>query len=79
MVCCFFPSIFEVLDMLIVEGKLTSIRAIDISNTVNLSFETVLTFFKCHGRQLFGVSYAGNSKVTEQFWTNSIKFMKNLK
>jgi hypothetical protein len=51
----------------------------DISNTVNLNFEVVLTLLKRHGRQLRGISYAGNAKVTEQFWINTIKHMKNIK
>jgi len=69
----------KVLDLLIEEGKLSNIRAIDLSNTVNLNFEAVTTLVKRHGRQLRGMSYAGNSKVTEQFWINIIKYMKNLK
>jgi len=70
---------FKVLDLLIEQGKLSNIRAIDLSNTVNLNFEAVLTLLKLHGRQLRGISYAGNAKVTEQFWINTIKHMKNIK
>ena len=69
----------KVLTLLIDQGKLTNIRAIDLSNTVNLSFEVVFTLLKRHGRQLRGISYAGNAKVTEQFWINAIKNMKNIK
>lgn len=61
------------------QGKLTNLRAIDLSNTVNLNFETVFSLLKRHGRQLRGLSYAGNSKVTEQFWINAIKHMKNIR
>ncbi len=71
--------LFKVLDLLIDEGKLSNIRAIDLSNTVNLNFEVVSTLLKRHGRQLRGISYAGNPKATEQFWTNSIKHIKNIK
>jgi hypothetical protein len=72
-------DLFKVLDLLIEEGKLTNIRAIDLSNTVNLNFEVVSTLLKRHGRQLRGISYAGNAKITEQFWINTVKFMKNIK
>ena len=70
---------FKVLALLIEQGKLINLRAIDISNTVNLNHEVVLTLLKRHGRQLRGISYAGNAKVTEQFWTNTMKNMKNIK
>ncbi len=72
-------DLFKVLDLLIEEGKLTNIRAIYLSNTVNLNFEVVSTLLKRHGRQLRGISYAGNAKITEQFWINTVKFMKNIK
>ncbi len=72
-------DLFKVLDLLIEEGKLTNIRAIDLSNTVNLNFEVVSTLLKRHGRQLRGISYAGNAKITEQFWINTVKYMKNIK
>ncbi|CAF0956301.1 unnamed protein product [Adineta steineri] len=69
----------KVLALLIELGKLTNIRAIDLSNTVNLNYEVVFTLLKLHGRQLRGICYAGNSKVTEQFWINTIKYMRNIK
>ncbi|CAF3411384.1 unnamed protein product [Rotaria sp. Silwood1] len=69
----------NVLALLIEQGKLSNIRAIDLSNTVNLSYDVVSTLVKRHGRQLRGIAYAGNAKVTEQFWTNIIKNMKNIK
>jgi len=69
----------KVLVLLIEEGKLSNIRAIDLSNTVNLNFEVVFTLLQLHGRQLRGMSYAGNAKVTEQFWVTTIKYMKNIK
>ncbi|CAF0749524.1 unnamed protein product [Rotaria sordida] len=69
----------NVLGLLIEQGKLSNIRAIDLSNTVNLSLDVVSTFLKRHGRQLRGIAYAGNAKVTEQFWTNTIKNIKNIK
>ena len=69
----------QVLALLIEQGKLSNMRAIDLSNTVNLNHEVVFTLLKRHGRQLRGISYAGNSKITEQFWINSIKHMKNIK
>jgi hypothetical protein len=71
--------LFKVLGLLIDDGKLTNIRAIDISNTVNLNFEVVSVLLKRHGRQLRGISYAGNAKITEQFWINTMKYMKNIK
>ncbi len=67
------------LDQLIDQGKLSNLRAIDFSNTVNLNFETVFSLLKRHGRQLRGLSYAGNSKITEQFWINAIKHLKNIR
>ena len=70
---------FQVLDLLVDLEKLANIRAIDLSNTVNLNHEVVFTLLKRHGRQLRGLSYAGNSKVTEQFWINTIKHLKNVK
>ncbi|CAF0944028.1 unnamed protein product [Adineta ricciae] len=69
----------KVLALLVDLDKLTNIRAIDLSNTVNLNHEVVFTLLKQHGRQLRGLSYAGNSKVTEQFWINTIKHLKNIK
>jgi hypothetical protein len=64
---------------LIDQGKLSNLRAIDLSNTVNLNFETVFNLLKRHGRQLRGLSYAGNTKITEQFWINAIKQLKNIR
>ena len=69
----------KVLALLIEQGKLTNIRAIDLSNTVNLNFEAVFSLLKRHGRQLRGISYAGNAKITEQFWINAIKHLKNIR
>ncbi|CAF2679632.1 unnamed protein product [Rotaria sp. Silwood2] len=69
----------QVLNQLIDQGKLTNVRAIDLSNTVNLNFETVFVLLKRHGRQLRGLSYAGNSKITEQFWINAIRHLKNIR
>ncbi|CAF4541274.1 unnamed protein product, partial [Rotaria magnacalcarata] len=68
----------QVLNQLIDQGKLSNIRAIDLSNTVNLTFETVFILLKRHGRQLRGLSFAGNPKITEQFWINAIKSLKNI-
>ncbi|CAM4951541.1 unnamed protein product [Rotaria socialis] len=68
----------HVLNQLIDQGKLSNMRAIDLSNTVNLTFETVFIFLKRHGRQLRGLSFAGNPKITEQFWINAIKSLKNI-
>lgn len=39
----------------------------------------MFTLLRRHGRQLRGISYAGNPKITEQFWINAIKHMKNIK
>ncbi|CAF2022421.1 unnamed protein product [Rotaria magnacalcarata] len=69
----------QVLNQLIDQGKLSNIRAIDLSNTVNLTFETVFILLKRHGRQLRGLSFAGNPKITEQFWINAIKSLKNIR
>ena len=69
----------KVLELLIDEGKLSNLRAIDLSYTVNLNFETVFSLLRRHGRQLRGISYAGNAKITEQFWINAIKHMKNIR
>ncbi len=77
MFCFFF--LFKVIDQLINQGKLSNLRAIDLSNTVNLNFGTVFNLLKRHGRQLRGLSYAGNSKITEQFWINAIKNLKNIR
>ena len=59
--------------------KLTSLEAIDLGNTVKISPETVFSFLKNYGSQLKGFIYTGNSKVTEQFWTSSIKNLNNIK
>ncbi|CAF1144377.1 unnamed protein product [Rotaria sp. Silwood1] len=69
----------QVLNQLIDQGKLTNVRAVDLSNTVNLNFETVFIFLKRHGRQLRGLSYAGNSKITEQFWINAIRHLRHIR
>ncbi|CAF0803134.1 unnamed protein product [Didymodactylos carnosus] len=69
----------KVLELLIDQGKLSNARALDLSNTVNLNFEVVFTLLKHHARHLQGICYAGNPKVTEQFWTNTIKHMKHIK
>lgn len=69
----------QVLDILIEQNKLTNLRAIDLSHTVNLNFENVFTFLKRHGRQLRGLSYSGNPKITEQFWINAIRHLKNIR
>lgn len=69
----------QVLDLLIDQSKLTNLRVIDLSNTVNLNFDNVFTFLKRHGRQLRGLSYGGNPKITEQFWINAIRHLKNIR
>lgn len=61
------------------QGKLSNLRAIDLSNTVNLNFDPVFALLKRHGRQLRGLSYAGNAKITEQFWINVIRNLKNIR
>lgn len=71
--------VFKVLNQLIDQGKLSNVRAIDLSNTVNLNFETVFNLLKRHGRQLRGLSYAGNAKITEQFWINAIRNLRNIR
>ena len=69
----------KVLELLIDQGKLSNLRAIDLSNTVNLNLDPVFGLLKRHGRQLRGLSYAGNSKITEQFWINAIRNLKNIR
>lgn len=69
----------QVLSLLIEQNKLTNLRTMDLSNTVNLNFEEVFKFVKRHGRQLRGFAYGGNPKITEQFWINAIRNLKNIR
>ncbi len=59
--------------------KLNNLEAFDLSHTVNLNSEEVFNFLKAYGEQLKGFMYTGNLKITEQFWINSVKQMKNIR
>lgn len=57
-------------------------RALDLSNTVNLSVETVhrfLTLSPTAKFRLEALSYTGHDSITEQFWIDSIRFLQQLK
>lgn len=69
----------HVFSTLIKNKKFTNLKALDLSHTVNLNYELVFEFLKTYGNQLQGFAYAGNNKVTEHFWLNSIKSLSNLK
>lgn len=69
----------QVLSTLIKNKKFTNLKVLDLSHTVNLNYELVFEFLKTYGNQLQGFAYAGNTKVTEHFWLNSIKSLSNLK
>lgn len=69
----------KVFETLIKNKKFSNLKVLNLSHTVNLNFELVFEFLKNYGEQLVGFSYCGNTKVTEHFWLNSIKFLTNLK
>ena len=68
-----------VFETLINNGKTSTWRVLDVSETVNLNYELVYNFLRTNGGQLLGLGYTGNSKITEQFWISSIKNMPDLK
>ncbi len=68
-----------VFSSLVKNKKLNSLKILDLSYTVNLNSDEVFNFLKTNGRQLSGFAYAGNVKITEQFWISSIKNMKNIR
>jgi hypothetical protein len=73
---------FKVLNLLIDRGKLNGCRALDLSNTVNLSSETVhrlLTLAPKITERLEALSYTGHDAITEQFWIDSIRFLHRIK
>jgi hypothetical protein len=68
----------RVFQTMIKNNKTVNWEALDISHTVNLSYEEVYDWLKKYGSQLRGFAYAGNVMYTEQFWFTSIKNMKNI-
>mgnify|MGYP000327250624 CR=1 FL=1 len=63
-------------------GKLNLCRALDLSNTVNLNFETVHRFFTTFTGttyRLEALSYTGDVNITEQFWIDSIRLFHRIK
>ena len=72
----------QVLNLLIDRGKLHGCRALDLSNTVNLTVDAVhrlLTSTPAMTSTLEGLSYTGQDAITEQFWIDSIKYFHRLK
>lgn len=69
----------NVFTTLINNKKVDQWQALDLSYTVNLDYDEVFSFLKTYGNQLRGFAYAGNVKLTEYFWINSIKNMQNIK
>ena len=69
----------NVFTTLINNNKVENWQALDLSYTVNLDYDEVFSFLKIYGNQLRGFAYSGNVKLTEYFWINSIKNMKNIK
>lgn len=70
------------LESLLENGKLNHCRALDLSNTVNLTVEVVhrfLTTFTGIAYQLEAFSYTGDANITEQFWTHTIRHMHRIK
>ncbi|CAF3761946.1 unnamed protein product [Adineta steineri] len=72
----------EVLNLLMTRGVLNGCRALDLSNTVNLNIETVyrlLTSFTNVSYQLEALSYTGHIGITEQFWSDCIRYLHRIK
>lgn len=68
--------------VLVDRDKLRGCRALDLSNTVNLSVEAVyrlLTTAPHITQRLEALSYAGHVSITEQFWIDTIRFLRKLK
>ncbi|CAF1690642.1 unnamed protein product, partial [Adineta ricciae] len=71
----------KVLKVLVDHGKLNGCRALDFSNTVNLSAEAMhrlLTTLPNITQHLEALSYTGNGAITEQFWIDTIRFIHKL-
>jgi hypothetical protein len=63
-------------------GRLNGCRALDLSNTVNLNVETIhrlLTSSPGITHRLEALSYTGQNDITEQFWIDSIRFLRRIK
>jgi hypothetical protein len=75
-------SYFQVLNLLIDRGIINGCRALDLSNTVNLNIETMyrlLTSSPNVTHRLEALSYTGHAAITEQFWIDSIRFLRKIK
>jgi hypothetical protein len=68
----------RVFQSMVKNNKTCNWESLDISHTVNLSYEEVYDWIKKYGNQLKGFAYAGSVNYTEQFWFTSIKNMKNI-
>lgn len=72
----------KVLELIIDRGVLNGCRALDLSNTVNLNVDIVhrlLTSTPSITYRLEALSYTGQNAISEQFWIESIRFLRRLK
>ncbi|CAF4001055.1 unnamed protein product [Rotaria sordida] len=72
----------KVLNLIIDRGTLNGCRALDLSNTVNLNVETVhhlLTSTRHVTYRLEALNYTGHDDITEQFWIDTIRFLRRIK
>lgn len=87
-----FPSIyfngknlrlFQVFRSLIERGTLNNCRALDLSNTVNLSAELAYRFFASKKNQILekleALSLTGQPTINEQFWVPVIKNLERIR
>ncbi|CAD5111041.1 DgyrCDS393 [Dimorphilus gyrociliatus] len=75
--CEFFTD--KILEDLSRRGKLTNLKALDVSHTIGLSENVISQVLRKHGQSLQGLMIAGKPKLTEQFFLNVIPFMKNIR
>ncbi|KAI3386648.1 hypothetical protein SNEBB_002318 [Seison nebaliae] len=54
------------------------LKALNLSHTIHTSGDAIKRFISIHGKQLKGFCYAGNPKLTEQFWNSTICYLKNV-
>lgn len=72
----------KVLELIIDRGVLNGCQALDLSNTVNLNVDIVhrlLTSTPSVTYRLEALSYTGQTALSEQFWIESIRFLRRIK
>lgn len=60
-------------------GNATGLQALDLQSCDNLTEECLYRFLESHGSQLLGLNLAGIPSLIEQFWSQSIPFLRKIR